>query len=320
MTWRVLVVDDDVVVAMRLSFSDEDVEVTDVGRMADALPAALAGVFDVAIVDRRLPDGDGLDLVRQLRNRAETADLPIIVLTAWHDEADRPEVIDSGASEYLAKPVEPDALVDIFRRLTGVADDDARAEKKARRRGRLRHRRTPPTDVTPADSPAAPADQVPTPPGPSVPADLPLPPLAAEVAPIDVMAEIEALVAQLADVTAKLATQDVELAAGATERARMAADAVAVFSELVTTRDALTELRAFAQDQEIADVALREHLRRAEAAIVELKGQLADAQTTIIELRHEVARTPDPSVDRSQTVIDLRDATQRLVERTRQHE
>lgn len=158
---RALVVDDDVVVGMWLSFSEEDVEVTDVARITDAMDSARSGGFDVAIVDRRLPDGDGLELVRMLRADPSTTDLPVIVLTASFDEADRAEVMTSGADEYLAKPIEPSELMAVVARIATLSAE--LPEEGAPRRSRLgRRARRRSADESDAESVSAPSVPVET--------------------------------------------------------------------------------------------------------------------------------------------------------------
>ena len=56
---------------------------------------------DLVVVDLGLPDGDGVDLVRQLRT---WSDVPIIILSARTDEEDKVEALDAGADDYLVKP------------------------------------------------------------------------------------------------------------------------------------------------------------------------------------------------------------------------
>jgi len=59
-------------------------------------------LFAVAIVDRRLPDGDGADLVAWMRARADAT--PVLILTALGATADKVEGLDAGANDYLVKP------------------------------------------------------------------------------------------------------------------------------------------------------------------------------------------------------------------------
>ena len=65
--------------------------------------------YDALLVDWQLPDGSGVDWVRQLR--AQGLVLPILVMTARDLLADRIQGLDSGADDYLVKPFEPEELV-----------------------------------------------------------------------------------------------------------------------------------------------------------------------------------------------------------------
>lgn len=56
---------------------------------------------DLVVLDLGLPDGDGVDLIRDLRT---WSDLPVIVLSARSDEADKVQALDAGADDYLTKP------------------------------------------------------------------------------------------------------------------------------------------------------------------------------------------------------------------------
>ncbi|MCB0036309.1 MAG: response regulator transcription factor [Anaerolineales bacterium] len=95
--------------------------------------AGLAAVHhappDLLVLDLNLPGMDGLDIchaIRQDRNPA-VADIPIIMLTARDEEADRLTGLDSGADDYVSKPFSPKELVArakaIFRRLDRLQAD-----------------------------------------------------------------------------------------------------------------------------------------------------------------------------------------------------
>lgn len=62
------------------------------------------GLPDLILLDIMLPDKDGLDIVRDLRARAETRRLPIIMVTAKTSEIDKVKGLDLGADDYLTKP------------------------------------------------------------------------------------------------------------------------------------------------------------------------------------------------------------------------
>lgn len=77
--------------------------------LREAEQALLLDVHDLVLLDRRLPDGDGLDLIAKAR--ARQADLPIIVLTGRDAVADRVEGLDRGADDYLIKPFAVEELL-----------------------------------------------------------------------------------------------------------------------------------------------------------------------------------------------------------------
>jgi two-component system, OmpR family, response regulator len=70
-----------------------------------------AGGIDAILLDRRLPDMDGRSLCRQLRARGALTTVPIILMSAEADEAERTAAFADGASDYLTKPFELDELL-----------------------------------------------------------------------------------------------------------------------------------------------------------------------------------------------------------------
>jgi two-component system response regulator DevR len=114
---RVLLVDDHEVVRRGLRDlldTEPDVEiVAEAGGVDEAMVRARATALDVAVIDMRLPDGDGLQLCRQLR---ELATAPrCLVLTAFDDEQALIAAINAGASGYLLKQVRGQDLVNAVR-------------------------------------------------------------------------------------------------------------------------------------------------------------------------------------------------------------
>lgn len=73
--------------------------VTEIRLAREAVPS---GMYDIILLDRTLPDGDGLSFISELR--ASNLDLPIIVLSARGEIGERIEGLDEGADDYLAKP------------------------------------------------------------------------------------------------------------------------------------------------------------------------------------------------------------------------
>jgi two-component system response regulator AtoC len=113
---RVLVLDDERLVRWSLSqrLRADGLEVTEAGTAAEAVQGAPP---DAAILDYRLPDGDGISVLKKLR--AVDPDLPVIMLTAHTDTDLIVEAIKAGASDYITKPFEVD---DVALRLSRVIE------------------------------------------------------------------------------------------------------------------------------------------------------------------------------------------------------
>ena len=74
-----------------------------------ALEGVEGATMQIALLDLRLPDGDGIDLIRQMRQAADLR--PVIVLTARDQVSDRVRGLQAGADDYLVKPFDLDELV-----------------------------------------------------------------------------------------------------------------------------------------------------------------------------------------------------------------
>jgi DNA-binding response OmpR family regulator len=123
-TLTALLVEDDARLAglTREYLETHGVVVTVVGDGRRGLAEATARRYDVVLLDLMLPEKDGLEVCRELRGRS---DVPIIVLTARGEEADRVMGLELGADDYLAKPFSPRELVAriraVIRRARGKA-------------------------------------------------------------------------------------------------------------------------------------------------------------------------------------------------------
>lgn len=102
---RILVVEDEPDVRQLLSFNlrRAGYEIREACTLAEAL-ALGEGDAEVAVVDRSLPDGDGIDLCARLRAGGAGSEVGILVLTARGAEADRIEGFEAGADDYVVKP------------------------------------------------------------------------------------------------------------------------------------------------------------------------------------------------------------------------
>ena len=114
---RILVVEDEPRIAAFLAqgLREEGHRVELAADLSGARAAFDTGRFDLLLVDRRLPDGDGLDLIRELRWKHRA--VPAICLTARDSVPDRVEGLVGGADDYLVKPFE---FEELLARITAV--------------------------------------------------------------------------------------------------------------------------------------------------------------------------------------------------------
>jgi two-component system KDP operon response regulator KdpE len=107
---RVLVCDDEphIVRALKIVLREAGFEALAAESVADALHVATLQRPDAAIVDLVLPDGDGVDVCRGLR---EWSRMPILVLSAVGDEEHKVRALEAGADDYVTKPFSPRELV-----------------------------------------------------------------------------------------------------------------------------------------------------------------------------------------------------------------
>jgi two-component system KDP operon response regulator KdpE len=106
----VLVCDDEqqILRALRVILRDAGYEALPAASVEEALDAAAVGRPDAAIVDLVLPDGDGVELCRRLR---EWSEIPVIVLSAVGDEDAKVRALAAGADDYVTKPFGPRELI-----------------------------------------------------------------------------------------------------------------------------------------------------------------------------------------------------------------
>src|SRR5688500_6555013 len=100
---RILLVEDefDMAAALTAALSRHDIVVDHAPTLEIAQEATRGGLHDAVLLDRKLPDGDGLSLIPFLRR--EQAGLPVIVLSALGSPEHRVAGLDTGADDYLAK-------------------------------------------------------------------------------------------------------------------------------------------------------------------------------------------------------------------------
>ncbi len=101
--FSVLVVDDEIAILrfLKPALEANDYEVESTGTAGEAVKKIANRPPDIVLLDLGLPDGDGKDVIRRVR---EWSDVPIIVLSAREREAEKIESLDLGADDYVNKP------------------------------------------------------------------------------------------------------------------------------------------------------------------------------------------------------------------------
>lgn len=107
---RVLVCDDEpqILRALRVILGDAGFKIVPATTAEEALDAAAVHRVDAAIIDLVLPDGDGVEVCRSIR---EWSPMPVLVLSAVGEEREKIRALEAGADDYVTKPFSPGELV-----------------------------------------------------------------------------------------------------------------------------------------------------------------------------------------------------------------
>ena len=121
---RILIIDDDIrnIYSLTSVLEVHDVEVLHAERGAEGIAIMQSNPdIDAALVDIMMPDMDGYETMRRIRETAGIEDVPLIAVTAKAMKGDRQKCLDAGASDYIAKPVDIDLLLALMRVWIGRA-------------------------------------------------------------------------------------------------------------------------------------------------------------------------------------------------------
>jgi two-component system chemotaxis response regulator CheY len=119
---KILVVDDSKVMREMIVACLRGVEGLDFSQAASGLEAIerlSLGTFDLMFLDLNMPDIGGFEVVEFVRSQDTLKELPIVVVTTRGEEATRTRALQLGASRFMTKPFNPEAVVSELRSLLG---------------------------------------------------------------------------------------------------------------------------------------------------------------------------------------------------------
>src|SRR6185436_11448963 len=138
MAHKLLLADDSVTIqrVIELTFADEDVEVTAVGDGQLAIERLDAERFDIVLADVDMPKRDGYEVAAYVKSRSRLAHIPVVLLTGAFEPIDQARASAAGSSDVLAKPFEPQMVINRVKELLGrkrSEEDGAYAPAEAER-------------------------------------------------------------------------------------------------------------------------------------------------------------------------------------------
>jgi len=128
---KILIVDDeqDIVELMEYNLQDAGYETLSASNGADAVRKAVQFVPDLILLDVMMPEKDGFQTIKEIRNKAQLDHTIVIFLTALSDEKSEIEGLKLGADDYIYKPLKPDLIIQrvrtALRRKRKKADEES---------------------------------------------------------------------------------------------------------------------------------------------------------------------------------------------------
>ena len=129
MAHNLLLADDSVTIqrVIELTFADEDINVTAVGDGQLAIERLDTDPPDIILADVDMPKRDGYEVAAYVKSRPKLAHIPVVLLTGAFEPIDQARAIASGSSDVLAKPFEPQMVINRVKELLGRKRQDEEA-------------------------------------------------------------------------------------------------------------------------------------------------------------------------------------------------
>ena len=131
-TYQALIVDDepDIRELLELTLSRMHINTRSAADLLEAHALLAAEKFDICLTDMRLPDGNGIDLVRHIQQ--QEMDLPVAVITAYGSMDTAVEALKAGAFDFISKPVDLNVLRNLVKSVLKLADESVQIDRRSR--------------------------------------------------------------------------------------------------------------------------------------------------------------------------------------------
>ncbi|MDQ0594523.1 CheY-like chemotaxis protein [Chryseobacterium ginsenosidimutans] len=120
MNKKILIVDDDPrnIFALKLTLKSRGYQIASTTMASEAIEMLKKDKhFDVVLMDMMMPELDGYEAIRIIRNTPSISGIPVIAVTAQAMPEDRQKCLDVGAQDYISKPIDVDQLINAIEKL-----------------------------------------------------------------------------------------------------------------------------------------------------------------------------------------------------------
>lgn len=119
---KILIVEDEERIrkVINIIIRGENIEVDEAADGKEALDKIFNDDFDLVILDLMIPEIDGFDVLKQIREKEETRELPVVIVSARSSDKDILEGLKGGANYYIPKPFEPQELISSLELILGI--------------------------------------------------------------------------------------------------------------------------------------------------------------------------------------------------------
>ena len=131
-THKALIVDDepDIRELLELTLGRMDIDTRSASDLKEAHALLASEKFDICLTDMRLPDGNGIDLVRHIQQ--QETDLPVAVITAYGSMDTAVEALKAGAFDFVTKPVDLTVLRNLVKSVLKLSDESMQRDRRSR--------------------------------------------------------------------------------------------------------------------------------------------------------------------------------------------